>query len=55
MNKAAILVVLCIAVATAISHKEAQNEFLKFQRTYNKVYSTSEFAARFNIFKVRLK
>jgi len=54
MNKAAILVVLCIAVATAVSVREAQNEFVKFQRTYNKVYSSSEFATRFAIFRANM-
>jgi len=53
MNKQLVLLALalCVAIASAISLREAQSEFVKFQRKYAKVYAANEFQHRFNIFR----
>jgi cathepsin F/cysteine peptidase B len=43
--------VVCLALASAVSLQDAQREFIKFQRKYNKVYDANEFQTRFNTFR----
>jgi C1A family cysteine protease len=49
------LALLFISAALAVSLRDAQAEFIKFQRKYNKVYDSHEFSKRFQIFKDNLE
>lgn len=54
--KAALLVAVLLFVSSvlALSEPEYQNAFLAWTRKHNKVYSSSEFNARYNAFKGNL-